>query len=46
MRAMRVVAFVVYFKSGLFSGKKKNLEIFTWKNDVGCVMLGHFTGGW
>lgn len=44
---MRVVAFVVYFNSGLFSGKnKKNLEIFTWKNDVGCVMLGHFTGGW
>lgn len=51
MRTMRVVAFVVYFNSGLFSGKKKKIkikespEIFAGKNDLYYVMLDHFKGG-
>lgn len=52
MRTMRVVAFVVYFNSGLFSGKKKknkiknSPEIFAGKNYLCYVMLDLFKGGW
>lgn len=56
MRAMRVVAFVVYFNSGLFSGKNKTKTQTTkkkikhpvvckWKKDMGCVILVCFKDG-
>lgn len=53
---MRVVAFVVYFNSGLFSGKNKTKTQTTkkkikhpvvckWKKDMGCVILVCFKDG-
>lgn len=40
MRAMRVVAFVVYFKSGLFSGKKKKSWNFHMEKWCGLCHVG------